>query len=140
VNLIVGAGTAPVIENDNEWIAFSRCPMAQWSTRLLTRRTKRPDLTAWVPANIIPQLGRGIWGNYITLQGTASIDNTLLSLQRWKDGLDTNDNGRDFGHMPWTPGASNNTTPTPFSDNFNARNVYRPCAEPERFVPRTPRD
>jgi hypothetical protein len=48
----------------------------------------------------------------------------LLSLQRWKDGLDTNDNGRDFGHMPWTPGASNNTTPTPFSDNFNARNVY----------------
>ena len=121
VNLIVG--TNDLFENDNEWIVL-RMPDGTVVDAVAYETNKRPDLTAWVPANIIPQLGRGIWGNYITLQGTASIDNTLLSLQRWKDGLDTNDNGRDFGHMPWTPGASNNTTPTPFSDTFNARSVY----------------
>ncbi len=121
VDLVVGANN--LFENDNEWIAL-KMPDGTVVDAIAYETNKNPDLSLWVPANVIPHLGRGIWGNYITLQGTATVDNTLLSSQRWKDGLDTNDNGRDFGHMPWTPGASNNTTPTPFSNNFNALNVY----------------
>ncbi|GBC91714.1 hypothetical protein HRbin15_00169 [bacterium HR15] len=121
VNLVVGANN--LFENDNEWTAL-KMPDGMVVDAIAYETNKAPDLTTWVPANIIPQLGRGIWGNYITLQASTTTDDTLLSLQRWRDGLDTNDNGRDFGHMPWTPGASNNTTPTPFSQNFNALNVY----------------
>ncbi len=121
VDLVVG--TNNLFENDNEWTVL-RMPDGTVVDAIAYETNKNPDLTAWVPAGVIPQLGRGIWGNYITLQASGTTDDTLLSLQRWKDGLDTNDNGRDFGHMPWTPGASNNTTPTPFSDDFNARNVY----------------
>ena len=41
------------------------------------------------------------WGNHV------SSPNSLQSLARWFDGYDTNNNGRDFGVLPQTPGTSN---------------------------------
>jgi hypothetical protein len=50
----------------------------------------------------------GYFGNYF------GADNGLVpagSLARFEDGVDTNNNGRDFGFRPATPGASNNSLP-----------------------------
>ncbi|MCS7190314.1 MAG: hypothetical protein NZ843_01785, partial [Fimbriimonadales bacterium] len=35
-------------------------------------------------------------------------DDAFMTIGRWRDGYDTNVNGRDFGHFRPTPGASNN--------------------------------
>lgn len=43
----------------------------------------------------------GIWGNHVL------VSSTRMSWQRWWDGHDTDHNGRDFGHLPWTPGRTN---------------------------------
>ncbi len=52
-----------------------------------------------------------IWGN--TSRIASSLPGTLpQSLSRWKDGVDTNVNGRDFGLRPETPGTSNLSTYT----------------------------
>lgn len=60
--------------------------------------------------------GQGVWGNH------ASTDTSPTSWSRWTDGLDTNDNGRDFGNLPITPGTSNNipTNLMPWANNFDA--------------------
>lgn len=122
-NLVVG--TNNLFENDNEWTAL-RDANGQVVDAVTYETNKAPNLTTWVPADVIPHLGRGIWGNYITLQASATSDNTLLSLARWRDGYDTKNNGNDFGHMPWTPGASNNTSTlsAPLVLNFDNLNVY----------------
>jgi hypothetical protein len=53
------------------------------------------------------QTGPGYFGNYGTFpDGT---NNTTMSLGRFVNGRDTNNNGRDFGMRPSTPGSSNNT-------------------------------
>lgn len=52
------------------------------------------------PVAIGPAEG-GIWGNF------TSIDGSLQSWARYIDGRDTNNNGRDFGLRPMTPGANN---------------------------------
>jgi hypothetical protein len=59
--------------------------------------------------------GQGIWGNQI------STDTSPTSWSRWTDGLDTNDNGRDFGNLPITPGTSNTigVNLMPWSNNFD---------------------
>jgi hypothetical protein len=51
------------------------------------------------------QIGPGYFGNYGTFPDTAN--NTVMSLGRYVDGRDTNNNGRDFGVRPSTPGTSN---------------------------------
>ncbi len=48
----------------------------------------------------------GWWGQ--TLSNNANAPNVPQSLSRLRDGLDRNVNGRDFGMLPITPGASNN--------------------------------
>ncbi|UCG17668.1 MAG: lamin tail domain-containing protein, partial [Phycisphaerales bacterium] len=48
------------------------------------------------------QLGTGIWGNHV------HPDDPPTSQSRFLDGLDTDNNGRDFGIQPATPGYSNN--------------------------------
>ncbi|MCP4248013.1 MAG: hypothetical protein GY778_13275 [bacterium] len=55
----------------------------------------------FIPAEIATQIGIGIWGN------TVVNDNWLASDGRFFDGLDTDNNGRDFGLLPATPGYSN---------------------------------
>ncbi|UCG17214.1 MAG: lamin tail domain-containing protein [Phycisphaerales bacterium] len=53
-------------------------------------------------ADIYAQIGTGIWGNHV------NAENPLTSQSRWLDGLDTDNNGRDFGIQKATPGFSNN--------------------------------
>ena len=53
----------------------------------------------------LPHLGRGWWGQMISTNAVAP--NARMSLARYRDGIDTNSNGRDFGVLPLTPGASN---------------------------------
>ena len=45
--------------------------------------------------------GQAIWGNFQSTNGRDS------SWSRIRDGYDTNDNGRDFRSVSWTPGAKN---------------------------------
>jgi len=52
------------------------------------------------PVAVGPAEG-GIWGNAVLIEGTNQ------SVARWTDGRDTNNNGRDFGLRPATPGANN---------------------------------
>lgn len=44
------------------------------------------------------------WANFV------SVDGTQYSLSRWTDGLDSGDNGYDFGVAPETPGTSNHAS------------------------------
>jgi hypothetical protein len=49
----------------------------------------------------------GIWGNFQSVDDQAGVTATPHSLSRWFDGLDTDSNGRDFGYILATPGATN---------------------------------
>jgi hypothetical protein len=53
------------------------------------------------------ETGPGFFGNAGT--GPDLPNNTTVSVGRFVDGRDTNNNGRDFGMRPSTPGTSNNT-------------------------------
>ena len=61
-----------------------------------------------LPADVASNVGPGIWGNNqsIDLPGTPFV--STVGLARWVDGRDTNNNGRDFGTRPYTPGTTNN--------------------------------
>ncbi len=48
----------------------------------------------------------GVWGQ--TISNDAIAPNVPNSIGRYLDGRDSNNNGRDFGYLPVTPGASNN--------------------------------
>lgn len=95
VNLVV-TGT---LENDNEGI------------ELLNASGERQDVVIYElnkgPVAASPGEG-GVWTN---TQSSDLAGTPLLSsggLARFVDGRDTNNNGRDFGFRPNTPGASNN--------------------------------
>jgi len=65
-----------------------------------------------IPAEIYTQIGVGIWGN------TVMADTGLSSDSRFLDGLDTDENGRDWGIQRATPGYSNNMPDlTPYLEN-----------------------
>ena len=71
------------------------------------------------PDEILVQIGPGIWGNHRhnDLDGTA----LLTSVSRALDGLDSDDNGRDFVVQRATPGASNNAVDrAPYFEDVNA--------------------
>jgi len=70
----------------------------------------------------IPVEGVGIWGTCI------SQDATLCSWSRWVDGADTNNNGRDFGYLPATPGAPNIilSSALPYAQNFDVLTLETP--------------
>jgi hypothetical protein len=65
--------------------------------------------TATVPAWLE---GSGLWGAMQMIDLSAQPAVGLLSAQRWQDGFDSNDNGRDFVAMQWTPGAANGSLHT----------------------------
>ena len=67
------------------------------------------------PVAVSPAEG-GIWGNYA---GYLDANPQTVTIGRWFDGYDTNDNGRDFGIRKATPGVSNNFTDlAPYTENF----------------------
>jgi hypothetical protein len=51
-------------------------------------------------------VGQGWWGQEISYDAVAP--NRVVSIGRYLDGRNSNNNGRDFGVLPVTPGASNN--------------------------------
>jgi len=59
-------------------------------------------------AEQLAQIGSGFQGEHFSLDEASP--NISVSWSRYRDGLDTNKNGHDFGLLPMTPGASNNLT------------------------------
>ncbi len=135
VNIQVDQDIISYWENDNEWTAL-RDTNNVVVDAVAYEVNKAPNLSTWVPSNIIPQLGRGIWGNYLFQDGTlATTDATRQSISRYfvsqTVAIDTNVNGRDFGLLTGTPGASNYLAPPPFPyvenfDSFNVGDVFNP--------------
>jgi len=64
----------------------------------------------FIPAEIYTQIGLGIWGNHVNWDdSTADMYHGAPTAQaRFLDGLDSDENGRDWGILPMTPGYSNN--------------------------------
>ena len=76
---------------------------------LITERNKGP-------VAVSPAEG-GWWGNFQSYIDTVT---RAPSLGRWFDGFDTNDNGRDFGIRPATPGMPNSVASlAPYTENFD---------------------
>jgi hypothetical protein len=71
-------------------------------------------------ATIATQTGPGIWMNHqgVDLSGAGLV---TTSVARYRDGIDTNNNGRDFGMRPATPGTNNNAAGVMTA--YNAPNV-----------------
>jgi hypothetical protein len=59
------------------------------------------------PAAVLEQLGPGFFGNFQCVDAADTPLNATLSFGRFVDGRDTNNNGRDFGIRPSTPGTTN---------------------------------
>jgi hypothetical protein len=68
----------------------------------------RADLTA-ITQDQRDEIGRGFQGQLLSMN--ANTPNERISWSRYRDGVDTNRNGLDFGMLPLTPGASNNILP-----------------------------
>ncbi|GIV07344.1 MAG: hypothetical protein KatS3mg017_0546 [Fimbriimonadales bacterium] len=107
VNQLINPGAAGVLENDNEWIALVIPGETRTVVDAVAYEVNKSPLANWVPADIIPQLGGGLWGNYQNLEAGTTTDDAFMTIGRWRDGYDTNGNGRDFGHFRPTPGTSN---------------------------------
>lgn len=65
--------------------------------------------TSLLPAELTSQIGSGFEGSPIS--PNAAAGQTRISWARYRDGVDTNKNGLDFGTLPLTPGTTNNTLP-----------------------------
>ncbi|MEX2310019.1 MAG: lamin tail domain-containing protein [Pirellulales bacterium] len=70
--------------------------------------TFRAPQTSSHSATQLAQTGNGIWGQAQSYDIPETVDFKRLSNARYRDGRDTNVNGRDFGFLPITQGASNN--------------------------------
>ncbi len=99
VDLVV-TGT---LENDNEGMELLDGSGLVVDT-LITEINKGP-----VAISASATAEGGFFGNTTTVDPAGTPLNTRLSLGRFVDGKDTNNNGRDFGMRPSTPGTSNNT-------------------------------
>jgi hypothetical protein len=72
----------------------------------------RAPQQAPLTAEQLAQVGTGLTGRNESYNPDASpVPNVTMSYARYRDGVDSNKNGRDFGYLPVTPGASN-TLPT----------------------------
>ena len=65
--------------------------------------------TSALPADLQSQIGSGFEGSPISPNAAGS--QTRISYARYRDGIDTNKNGIDFGTLPITPGTTNNILP-----------------------------
>jgi hypothetical protein len=70
-------------------------------------------------ASLSSQVGRPIWMNHQGVDITGGFITT--SLARYRDGVDRNNNGRDWGMRPPTPGTNNN--PLAVMTSYAAPNV-----------------
>ncbi len=114
------------LDNGHNYLAL-RGPMGElfdgvaWETIKRTGSSGGPT-GPLIPEDIYTQIGTGIWGNHI------NQDIPLTAQSRFLDGLDTDNNGRDFGIQPATPGYSNNQPDlTPYFENAAGLNPLDPA-------------
>ncbi|MBI5851334.1 MAG: lamin tail domain-containing protein [Planctomycetes bacterium] len=106
VNQVIAVNT---LENDNESLALLD-PSSVVVDSLIYEANKG---IAFAPGLAE---GEGIWDNHQMTDASANA----LSLSRVVDGWDTGDNGLDFLHRPWTPGASNNVGGNTYGDAYDS--------------------
>lgn len=93
------------LENDNESIEL-RDSGGALQDAVIYEANK--GITGNLTGSGLPaETGPGYFSNAGT--GPDLANNTTVSIGRFVDGRDTNNNGRDFGMRPSTPGTSNNT-------------------------------
>jgi hypothetical protein len=92
---------AGFLENDNETIELSS---PSGVVDALAYETNKGVAFA---APVSSQVGPGIFGNNQGSDLAGTPLNASVSVGRFVDGRDTNNNGRDFGMRPSTPGSSN---------------------------------
>lgn len=107
------------LENDNESIELRDAGGALLDA-LVYEANK--GMTGNLAGSGLPaEVGPGIYSNSQNIDVTAVAPLTSsVSLGRYVDGRDTNNNGRDFGLRPSTPGATN--SPAGFTTFYNAPN------------------
>jgi Lamin Tail Domain/PEP-CTERM motif len=76
---------------------------------LATETFRDPELGN-LTSEQLAQVGNGYWAQTLSMN-PGSLNPAPQSFARWRDGLDRNSNGRDFGFMPLTPGSTNNILP-----------------------------
>ncbi|MBI5850491.1 MAG: lamin tail domain-containing protein [Planctomycetes bacterium] len=112
VDQIVAGPVAGWLENDNESITLLS-PGAVLADTLIYEANKGITFGPTLAE------GEGIWDNH-TLTQTAGNE---MSWARVRDGWDNDNNGMDFAHLPWTPGASNNLSGQTYFSDFDALGV-----------------
>ena len=80
-------------------------------------RTGATGLTNATPSQLT-QIGSGYQGQLFSFN--VASPNVMTSWSRYRDGIDTNRNGLDFGNLPLTPGTSNNSA---LNSHYTAPNV-----------------
>ncbi len=111
VNQVVAAN---FLENDQETIELSNGVVV---VDALAYETNKGVAFA---APVSAQVGPGIFGNHQGADLPGTPLNATVSLGRFVDGRDTNNNGRDFGLRPSTPGTTN--SPGGFMTSFQMPN------------------
>jgi hypothetical protein len=103
VNQVAAGG---FLENDAETVELRNG--ATLIDAMLYESNKGTTSYGVLPANVAAEVGPGVWGNNQStdLAGTPLVSSAGLA--RFVDGRDTNNNGRDWGFRPNTPGTSNN--------------------------------
>jgi len=110
LNVDLGLAGGNLWENDNEAIELLDSNGVVIDTVIYERGKG--------PVAVSPAEG-GIWGNFQSIVGASSP--VPQSLSRWVDGVDTDNNGRDFGFIPQTPGTTNGfDLLAPVTQNFDA--------------------
>jgi hypothetical protein len=92
--------TGPV-QNDMETIELRN------GTTIVDALVYEVNKGSFSTASLSAQVGPGIWMNHQGVDITGGFL-TTTSVARYRDGRDTNNNGRDFGMRPATPGSNNN--------------------------------
>ncbi len=101
VNQVVAANA---FENDNETLELSN------GATLVDALAYEINKGAAFAAPVAGQIGPGYWGNTQASDIAGTPLNATGGLARWVDGRDTDNNGRNFGFRPSTPGTTNNPT------------------------------
>jgi hypothetical protein len=103
---LIPAGASGFLENDIESVEI-RDAGGNLVDAMIYESNK--GITGNLTGSGLPaETGPGWFGNNGTGPDLAGL-NTTVSVGRFVDGRDTNNNGRDFGMRPSTPGTSNNT-------------------------------
>ena len=103
VNLVAAAG---FLENDAETVELRNAGVLV--DAMLYESNKGTTSYGVLPGDVATNVGPGVWGNNQSTDLTGTPLVSSAGLARYVDGRDTNNNGRDWGFRPNTPGTSNN--------------------------------